>query len=130
MSYTIKDIQRIIFDRLDLNVRCNEVYSKYMKAIYPSAIRGADWWDLTDNEMYGYDMVYEYDFIRDEYVGRFPASWLELTDEELNKTFEDILVQKRAKEAERKAKEAESVREHELAELKRLKEKYEKETDK
>ena len=129
MSYTIKDIQRIIFDRLDLNVRCNEVYSKYMKAIYPSAKRGADWWDLTDNEMIGFDRFCEDEF-RDGEIGRFPASWLELTDEELNKTFEDILVQKRAKEAERKAKEAESVREHELAELKRLKEKYEKETDK
>lgn len=126
MLYTIKDIRRIIFDREDLNDRCNEVYRKYMNTIYTSAKLGADWWDLTtDDEMIGFDRVYEYEFIRDEEVGRFPAHWLELTDEELNKTLEDILTQKRANEAERKAKEAELVREHELAELKRLKEKYE-----
>jgi hypothetical protein len=130
--YTIKDIRRIIFDREILNDRCNEVYGKYMKAICPSAQKSADWWDLTtDDKMIGFDRVvyddYGYNGIRDEEVGRFPASWLELTDDALNKTLEEILTQKRAKEAEQKAKEAESVREHELAELKRLKEKYEKE---
>lgn len=124
MLYTIKDIRRIIFDREDLNERCNEVYEKYMKIISPSAQKYADWWIFTtDHEMIGFDRV------RDEEVGRFPASWLELTDEDLSKTLEDILAQKRAKEAERKAKEAESVREHELAELKRLKEKYENGTE-
>ena len=124
--YTIEDIRKIIFDREELNERCNEVYEKYMKAVCPSAQKCADWWDLTtDHEMIGFDRVYEYDFIRDEEVGRFPASWLELTDEALDKTLEEILAQKRVKDAERKAKEAESVRERELAELKRLKEKYE-----
>ena len=94
-----ENIRRIIFGREDLNYRCNEVYSKYMKAVYPSAKRGADWWDLTtDNEMIGFDRVYEYGFIRDEEVGRFPASWLELNDETLSKTLEDISVQKKAME--------------------------------
>lgn len=133
MPYTIEDIRRIIFDREDLNDRCNEVYKKYMTTISPGAKRYADWWDLTtDDKMIGFDRVVNDDYgcysIKDEEVGRFPASWLELTDEDLDKTFENILAQKKAKEAERKAKEAESVREHELAELKRLKEKYEKET--
>ena len=111
MLYTIKDIRGIIFDRARLDDRCNEVYGEYMRTIRPSAKRFADWWDLTtDHEMIGFDRIYEYNFIRDVEVGRFPASWLELTDEALNKTFEEILAQKRAKEAERKAKEAESVR--------------------
>ena len=128
MLYTIEDIRGIIFDRVRLDDRCNEVYGEYMRTIHPSAKRCADWWDLTtDHEMIGFDRIYEDEDFRDVEVGRFPASWLELTDEALNKTFEEILAQKRAKEAERKAKEAELVKEHELAELKRLKEKYEKE---
>ena len=130
--YTIEDIRRIIFDREILIDRCNEVYEKYMNKICPSAQKSAEWWDLTtDNEMIGFDKVVDDDYgcyrTSDDEVGRFPASWLELTDEALNKTLEEILVQKRAKEAERKAKEAEAVKERELAELKRLKEKYEKE---
>lgn len=132
MPYTIEDIRRIIFDREELNDRCNEIYGKYIKAICQRSKKYADWWDLTtDHEMIGFDRVVDendsWSGIKDEEVGRFPASWLGLTDEELNKTFEEILTQKRAKEAEQKAKEAESVRERELAELKRLKEKYEKE---
>ena len=126
MLYTIEDIRRIIFDREDLNDRCNEVYGKYMKIVSPSAQKYADWWDLTtDHEMIGFDRIYEDDYIKDDEVGRFPASWLELTDEALNKTLEEVLARKREKEAERKAKEAKSIMEHELAELKRLKEKYE-----
>lgn len=130
MPYTIEDIRRIIFDREDLNDRCNEVYEKYMKTISPGAKRYADWWDFTTaHEMIGFDRVVDendsWNGIKDEEVGRFPASWLELTDEGLDKTLEEILAQKRAKETERKTKEAESIRERELAELKRLEEKYE-----
>lgn len=92
MLYTIEDIRRIIFDRENLNDRCNEVYGKYMKAICPSAQLSADWWALTTgHEMIGFNY-------RDREVGRFPASWLELTDEALDKTLEEILAQKRAKE--------------------------------
>ena len=130
MPYTIEDIRRIIFDREDLNDRCNEVYEKYMKTISPGFKKYADWWDLnTDHEMIGFDKVVDENDswcgIKDDEVGRFPASWLELTDEDLDKTFEEILSQKRAKEAEMKAKESEAIKERELAELKRLKEKYE-----
>lgn len=82
-------------------------------------------WSIYDNTVYGNGTDNDGDGIYCE----FPAKYLTMSDSELtdmiNKMNADYLEEKHRKDEEEKRKREEKITKHELAELKRLKEKYE-----
>lgn len=82
-------------------------------------------WSIYDGTVYGNGTDNDGDSIYCE----FPAKYLTMSDSELtdmvNKMNADYLEEKHRKEEEKKRKREEKITKHELAELKRLKEKYE-----
>jgi len=81
-------------------------------------------WQLCDNEVCGEGDEHlgygEYE----HHYGSFSAEWLSLSDEEITKIVNERIKIKQDKKAEEKRKEEERIKEKELADLKRLKEKY------
>ena len=81
-------------------------------------------WTLDDEKVYGRGFDSAGDYVTCE----FPLEYLTMSDQQLYDLVEQINEDYRKKKEEKKRREAEQLKEKELAELKRLQEKYKDET--
>ena len=102
--------------------RCNEIAKIMNRCNY--SYNYIDDWRLDGDDVYGTGDEYWNYGGHESHTVWFDVAWLTKTDEELNKIADEWL-DKQRREKEKKLKEDEAKkREQELAELKRLQEKY------
>ena len=102
--------------------RCKEVAQIMKRCNY--SYNYIDDWSLDGNSVYGTGYEYWNYGGHEAHSVWFDVTWLTKTDEELNKIADECLEEQR-REKEQKLKEEEAKkREQELAELRRLQEKY------
>lgn len=134
MTFTKEELERLVKDYKDFQDRCRVVCS-ILLPINPDFDELDEWeFDIETSKVEGHGLDndgYHYD-------GDFPADYLTKTDEELRDIVNQILKQrkeerkkeemkKKKERLKRKMKKEEKLKRKELSELKRLKEKYEKE---
>ena len=103
--------------------RCNEIAQIMKRWNYSYGF--IDNWSLDGNDsVYGTgDEYWSYGGHESHYVS-FDVDWLTKTDEELNEIADTYIEEEKQRQEQEKRAEEEKKRERELAELKRLQEKY------